>query len=258
MKKNNGVALVLVLLVVSILVVAVLEFNYTSRVNAAVSHARHGRLQAACLARGGVNFARALLEADDRNIMLDTWADIPPVFTGNGSFRIEIIDEERFVNVNNLLSKNEKIREGTQRVLSNLLALSGVEPGLLADLYERLPLQTKDGLPEYLTVFPQEGRININTAPQVVLQSLSEEISEDMAEAIIDYRSKVPFRSIAQLMPIVGRDVFARIKDTITVRSTTFTIVSIGRAGRYRQEIIAVVSRRRAAEKSSVKYWKMM
>lgn len=73
-----------------------------------------------------------------------------------------------------------------------------------------------------------EGRVNINTAPLEVLQSI---MDPNLALEIVTYRdSGLPFASVAELLD-VGTDVaeqFEFLSDRVTVRSYIFTIEATG------------------------------
>lgn len=64
--------------------------------------------------------------------------------------------------------------------------------------------------------------VNINTATQKELMSLSG-IGEAKAKAIIEYRSKTKFKKIEDIMqvPGIGKGIFEKIKEDITVTSET-------------------------------------
>jgi general secretion pathway protein K len=89
------------------------------------------------------------------------------------------------------------------------------------------PLEQFEGkrLLDYLTIY-SDGKININTAPQEVLESLSESLDGALAAAIIDYRREEDFMSIDDLREVPGMsdEVFAEIRDWITVRSSFFSM----------------------------------
>ena len=47
-----------------------------------------------------------------------------------------------------------------------------------------------EGIIDYLTIYGQDGKININTAPPRVLQALAPGVEEDMVDALVDFRKK--------------------------------------------------------------------
>lgn len=60
-----------------------------------------------------------------------------------------------------------------------------------------------DALSDYLTVCG-DGKIDINCAPALVIQSLSEHIDPALAQMVVDRRKDQPFSSIAQLRDFPG------------------------------------------------------
>ncbi|HOV77084.1 MAG TPA: type II secretion system minor pseudopilin GspK [Sedimentisphaerales bacterium] len=71
----------------------------------------------------------------------------------------------------------------------------------------------------YLTCFG-DGRINVNTAPKLVLQSLSEQMDGAVAQMILNQRRLKPFENVAQLRALPGMtdNLYRTIKDRICVR----------------------------------------
>jgi len=83
-------------------------------------------------------------------------------------------------------------------------------------------------LMDYLTIH-SDGKININTAPKEVLQSLSEDMDSALAESIVEYRKEESFESIDDLRNVPGLDLLddhriAEMREWITVKSTNFSI----------------------------------
>ena len=89
------------------------------------------------------------------------------------------------------------------------------------------PLEQFEGkrLLDYLTIY-SDGKVNINTAPKEVLESLSESLDDSIASAIIEFRQEEDFMSIDDLRKVPGMsdEVFAEIRDWITVKSSFFSM----------------------------------
>ncbi len=94
-------------------------------------------------------------------------------------------------------------------VIDELLQIRGMTPQTLARLRDFL---TSTG----------DGRININAAPKLVIECLTEEMDAALARMIVQQRDAKPFRSLDELRSVPGMtdNVFAAIKDTIAVSST--------------------------------------
>lgn len=99
-------------------------------------------------------------------------------------------------------------------------------------------------LKDYITVYG-DGKININTAPPVVLMSLSEDMSKAIASNIVSYREENAFKSIDELKNVesVTDVLYDEIKDLITVKSNVFRITCTGVINGIVETIEAVVFR---------------
>lgn len=67
-----------------------------------------------------------------------------------------------------------------------------------------------------------DGKIDINTAPKLVIQSLSEQMDATLAEMIVRQRDLQPFKSLSELQSIPGMagGVYESIQGLITVNPT--------------------------------------
>lgn len=108
-----------------------------------------------------------------------------------------------------------------------------------SDKAEPLDLETFYRIADKITITDDEriqGRVNINTAPKVVLAALLDggDQAEQLADDIITYRETLPsgMQSIAEVMRVtsVKIDTFKKIANYITTRSDVFTIRSFAEA----------------------------
>ncbi len=92
--------------------------------------------------------------------------------------------------------------------LDDLLSVKGVTPEAVRRLRS------------YLTCVG-DGKININTAPRLVIQALSEHMDATLAQVIFNQRERQPFENVAQLRKLPGMtdNVYRSIKDAITVEA---------------------------------------
>ncbi|OGL55511.1 MAG: hypothetical protein A3C43_07460 [Candidatus Schekmanbacteria bacterium RIFCSPHIGHO2_02_FULL_38_11] len=118
-KEERGFALALVLLITTLVVITVLEFNYEMRVDASIASNYRDDLKALYIAKGGVNAAIALLRQDFRtdkerhagqqvDSLDEDWAK--PEMTlqiGKGVATGMIIDESGKINLNEYLKESE-------------------------------------------------------------------------------------------------------------------------------------------------------
>ncbi len=205
-------------------------------------------------------FVLEALRREDQSIdtLQDRWA-LPFVFeTEEGSIEISIYDEDRFFNLNTL-PKGRIQKEIFARLLELLdissayvdvvlgwmgkgsaplsdyppkgSALDSVEE-LLYMGFKKEDLYGKSygnvsypGLLSLVTVY-SSGKINVNTAPKYVLMALDPRIDSSLADRIIAYREKKPFRNLQDLVLVEGFtfDILYRIQDVIDVKSTHFRI----------------------------------
>ncbi len=81
------------------------------------------------------------------------------------------------------------------------------------------------GLLDYITIH-SDGRININSAPREVMESLSDGLDSMVSEAIMEYREEQEFESVEDLRRVmgVGDALFQEIKGRLTVKGSAFTL----------------------------------
>jgi general secretion pathway protein K len=314
--NNRGIALILTLLVVTVLVALILEFNYAVRVDMRLAENYYDSTRAYYLAESGINIGRVYLKKDDvRNIddLSEEWANIDEISGGDGIIKITIIDENSKINVNNLVraddSGNVMVSEPTRKMLVRLLEILGVaEPNAedivsviidwidpddneegfgfeenaknapIDDLSELLLIhpaitrellygskrsgersgdswgdleEDKPGLVDFLTVGTvgpdsnSDSRININTASETVLMSLSDSIHESTARDIIEERTgkEGPFKDFIYIKNIMGEEDFGGMQSLLALKSNSFKIISEGQYGRAKKTLEAVFSR---------------
>lgn len=106
-----------------------------------------------------------------------------------------------------------------------------------------------DEMAKYLTIYGK-GEININTAPNLVLASLSDDMDTELAENMIEYRNdeKNDLSTIHWTKDVSGMNDITL--DHITVISTHFEIISIASRGEMKKTIKSMVKRE---EKGTIK-----
>lgn len=70
------------------------------------------------------------------------------------------------------------------------------------------------------------GKVNVNTAPPLVLQALAENLDQGLVNAIVDRRNRTPFEKLDDLLEVPGvtRDHLYFIKKVADVKSSTWQI----------------------------------
>ena len=276
--RERGMALIVVLLIISLLAAMTVDFSYASRVDLTLAGLDRDTMRARTLARSGYQFAKALL-VDDQNSYDgpdDLWARtdvlmMAQAFLAEGEgLNVRIIDENSKFNLNSLVTDRGRVNTRAYEQFERLLDVLGLDSSLAASLVDWIdpdsdvtaggaednyyrsrqrvcknaPIdslrelvlikgytpsviwgdESRKGLLPFVTIH-SDNRININTAGKIVLQSLDDEITEDLAKAIISYRNSTTFENNNDLKEVSGVDakLFARILSRITVSSHFFS-----------------------------------
>lgn len=133
-----------------------------------------------------------------------------------------------------------RCRNNSLDTTEELLLVKGITP----QIFERIR--------DYVTV-KGDGKVNINCASKLVLETLSENMDPALAQMLIDRRKIRPFETIAQLRDVPGMTdgVYNEIRKTAAVRSTDryYHLTSRGNVGNISCTIAALL-RRNTATKS--------
>ncbi len=137
---NNGVALLLVVSVVSLLTVIILQFNKNMRLNLEQTWSFKGREQLYSMAASGIDLAVAVLQTDnlgnDYDSLHDFWARIGDepleIFDGRARLSITITDLSGRFPLNSMV--NSAAQGSTQG------ATTGLTPELAREIFRRLLL----------------------------------------------------------------------------------------------------------------------
>jgi len=90
--------------------------------------------------------------------------------------------------------------------VEEMLLIKGITP----EIFERMR--------SYVTVYG-DGKVNINSAPKLAVESLSEKMDAAVAAMIVERRKIKPFESIAELRDVPGMtdSIYEAIKSTVTI-----------------------------------------
>jgi general secretion pathway protein K len=133
-------------------------------------------------------------------------------------------------------------RNGPVRYVEELLFVKGISPELLFGTEEQ------KGLAEYLTVYGDDGRINISTAPILVIQSFDSLIGDDLLLRLDEYRrdqgNKEKLVNLAWYKEIDGwpGDIVIN-KNFLTIASSYFQIIATGEFDTLSRSVIAIAER---------------
>jgi len=140
------------------------------------------------------------------------------------------------------LEKPYSCRNGPVRYLEELLLVKGITPALL------FGAEGSRGLADFLTVKGDDGRVNLNTAPLLLIKSLDPLISDDLLEKLDEYRrDKTNEESLATVgwyKNINGwpGDIVIN-EQLLTIASTYFQIMATGEFNTLTHSVEAVVQR---------------
>ena len=101
-------------------------------------------------------------------------------------------------------------------------------------------------LRELLTTFG-EDKININAAPKLIIECLSEHMDAALAQMVVNRRDVKPFDSVAELRDVPGMtdNIYQTLKDTVTVgsRRQHYRVTAEGRSENHSCTIEALLRR---------------
>lgn len=105
----------------------------------------------------------------------------------------------------------------------------------------------------FITVYT-DGLVNINTAGQTVLTSLSDDITGELAGRIIEYRRKTPFKDRSEVLKVPGFETIGfSLQDKVTAQTNIFRVFSKATVNGAEREVEAVVQ-----AGGGVLYWREM
>ncbi|MCF8083222.1 MAG: general secretion pathway protein GspK [Deltaproteobacteria bacterium] len=149
--------------------------------------------------------------------------------------------------------------------VEELLLVRGVTPEIFYGGLNRIvtvftpPTRRKRSARGFKVIRPDLNKININAAPRRVLLALPS-MTEDLVEAIIEYRKETDFKTVTDVCSVVGDVVCKAISPHITLELGPFyTIVSEGRVmgGKVRRGVQAIVEvDRRLEKKYQIVQWR--
>jgi len=133
--------------------------------------------------------------------------------------------------------------------VEELLMVRGVTPeifyGGLRDLITvfKPPERRKKLSAGYRVIAHDFDKININAASKKMLLALPS-MTDDLTQAILDYRKEADFKSLTEVSSLVGPDVYNAISPYITLETSPFyTITSVGKVegSKIRQGVKALI-----------------
>lgn len=119
--------------------------------------------------------------------------------------------------------------------VDELLLVKGID----SQAYDKLsPLVTVYGIEQVYN-----NLININAASRAVIMSLDDNITEALAERVINYRALEPFNRVSDLVRVAGFEgpLGQSLMNKITVKASNFRITSVAEEDRIKRVIECVI-----------------
>jgi general secretion pathway protein K len=115
-QRGSGIALILVVFLLALLIVIVSSFAYSVRVDHRLARNRADDLQVTEIAYAGLELAKAMLRADQadnkHDWLGDKWSTpLAPVKIEGATLTVEIVDEDRKLNINDLVPERTEIEK---------------------------------------------------------------------------------------------------------------------------------------------------
>jgi len=239
----------------------VVEFVYITRNNITSLYNWSTRESLSIMAESGIKAGETFIKKfiDSSNYLYPCKIDIPvPDIAGDGAMDvlITIADEDIKLNINKIVNQNSTVNQEVYNSFKRLLVFleikesiadiiidwidedseeragGGEENSKNAVLYSMDELLKIKGITheDYIRLLPYitiygDGLININGADKFVLMSLSEDITEDLAERLIAYRELTPFKQWQGLNNVVGFEtIYTSLGGRVTVKGNSFLI----------------------------------
>ncbi|HET57173.1 MAG TPA: general secretion pathway protein GspK [Deltaproteobacteria bacterium] len=314
---ERGIALVLVVLVMTLIVSVTLRFNASSRTRVYEAANTGDGIILEHVSKSCIAVGRYVLKEEDGDVvsLRDDWARAGEVSLqsaaafGIGHCEVRVVDESGKIPLNMLVDENgvvEVWHDVLERFFS--LPLFGLSEQEACDIVDAVtdwideddditgfgaergyyrglaspcdckngPLDTIDelllvkgvtedlfhgrddvpGIREFLTVH-ETGGVNINTAPQPVLQALSPRITAGMADDMDRYRrdENNDLSASSWYRRVPGMSDVTIEAELVRVRSDVFSIESTGRLDSMIRRITAVVKRERPGDMPVILSW---
>ena len=278
---DRGSALIITLLLISILVGLVVNFVYDVYIDSSAVSNWSNAQRASYIAKSGQNIAAGFIKQINlypnttiREIALPVARDF-----GSGSTLVVTVEDE-----NSKFNINKITDASTFNSLKKLFEYLKINPDIVLiiadwrdpDSDQRLPdsedlakngefwsidelklIEGIDGevfdkISPYLTATSNwlDWKINLNTAELPVLLSLGENMTETIAERIIEYRADTPFDKLAEVSSIVGQDIWNELSGN-KLKSDVFRILTRATVNDIPRIIESVID-----TKSKIYYWR--
>uniref|UniRef100_A0A831XFK2 General secretion pathway protein GspK n=1 Tax=Geobacter metallireducens TaxID=28232 RepID=A0A831XFK2_GEOME len=281
LRSEQGFALVLTLVVTALLVAVAAEFIHGVYVDTSLQrnfvNLQQASLMAESGAQGGIALLRSLRQGGDAAALLQALERPLELEDEQGTVSVTIEEENGKLNLNAVSEFHGQARRRLLRLrglpegIADAVA-DWVDPdrdprpdGAEAPYYQALsaPYLPRDGrfetfgelglvrglspalaqgLSPHATVYGADWAVDINAAPLPVLMALHDDMTEELARAVIERRRQKPFASVGELATVPGMDRIANSPGMqLSVRGSTYRLVARATVGEAVRIVEAVV-----------------
>lgn len=289
-KKDRGVALIIVLLVTALLIALIFEFAYGTRISLRSAVNFRDSQRAYYLARSGVSFAGLLLSYNlthskpQDNIEQRDWQPVP-IMTGSNDTLLQVRweDESGKINVSQVIKPPSGSSLNPADTYSRLVILftnKGIGQDkldliaawqhdesrkfyLLTELHQFLNDEDFGkvcgrwpGDPDASLTLAPVTQININTASVDVLRSIG--VETGMAQRIVERRNSDRFKTAQEIADFLG-PTNTMAAGQLTTTSNVFKVNSYATVGGFTKQVEAVITRSSSGSTPyTVNYWRAL
>jgi general secretion pathway protein K len=287
-RNRKGSALLITLLILALLTSLTVEFAYEVYLGTAMFSNWSNSQKASLIAKSGQTIGGQYIKSLDKfsyTYIAEVMLPVKKDFGHNSELVIRLEDENAKFNINSIIFQNGLTNEEAFESLKKMLEYLTINPAVaqaVADwidpdseprlkdseyqvkntyLWSVDELRDIRGIDEktfkkiepYITVFGNNRKININTAKLPVLVGLHPDMTETLAERIMDYRKNSPFEDSSHIQRVSGMEVIGPllIGKVITVKSSYFRLIAEATVDEITRITESVID-----SSQKVQYWK--
>lgn len=145
-KNEDGFVIIVVMFVIALLFPIVISFTAKTQINLLQAGNFRDSIQALRLARSGVEGAMGLLRMDDASYdaLTDDWAmPFPAIAVGEGKLIVKIEDEDRRIDINQLVKDGINVNPDVDKHLRSLITRLGGKPEIVDALIDWMDVDSE-------------------------------------------------------------------------------------------------------------------
>ena len=200
MRTDKGLALIVVLWVITLLTIMASSFSLTIQREAAITSGIKERAEARALAEAGINYATLMLLAQDKELRWQAFDSLYEIEYAGKRIRIQIADESGKLNIN--LATKEQILQ--------LLSSFVIHESLVIDEAHVIDESLVDSLSDAIIDWRDKNDIQMPNGAE----------KQQYAEADLKYEPRnANFKSIEELQMVIGMtsEIYQQMEDMISI-----------------------------------------